>query len=267
MNKTVFHLEGMDCAAEEQLVRMRLEGRPGIRRLAFDLAERRLIVFHDGAADVVRTAVDTLGLGAQEVERASDVDEEALLLGSADTSERRPLWIVFGINAALFIGEVVAGLLVGSMGLIADSLDMLADAVVYGLSLAAVGASVARKNRVARQSGYFQLALAVFGLAEVARRFVSPTELPEPVTMIAVSLVALAGNVAGLRLISQARGAGAHVEASRIFTSNDVKVNLLVIAAGTAVALTASKVPDLVAGALIFVIVANGARRILALSK
>jgi Co/Zn/Cd efflux system component len=34
------------------------------------------------------------------------------------------------------------------MGLVADSLDMLADAFVYGLSLFAVGAAVSRKKRV-----------------------------------------------------------------------------------------------------------------------
>ena len=77
----------------------------------------------------------------------------------------------------------------------------------------------------------------------------------------------LAGNVAALRILLTARSLEAHMEASRIFTSNDVKVNLLVVAAGALVWATASKVPDLVAGALIFLIVANGARRILALSR
>ena len=121
--------------------------------------------------------------------------------------------------------------------------------------------------RAARLSGYSQIALAAFGLVEVVRRFVLPAEVPDPVTMVVVSLVALAGNVAALRVLTRARSREAHMEASRIFTSNDVKVNLLVIAAGAAVALTASKVPDLVAGALIFAIVANGARRILALGR
>ena len=36
------------------------------------------------------------------------------------------------INAAMFVVEVVAGIFAESTGLIADSLDMLADAVVYG---------------------------------------------------------------------------------------------------------------------------------------
>ncbi len=47
------------------------------------------------------------------------------------------------------------------MGLVADSLDMLADSFVYGLSLWAVGSTVLRKKKVARRSGYFQLSLAL----------------------------------------------------------------------------------------------------------
>jgi len=268
MNRTTFHVEKLDCAAEEHLVRMRLEGEPGIERLAFDLATRHITVVHTGSPAPIRAALDELQLGAREVETALlDADGDDAVEAPDTAEERRALWVVFGINGALFVGEVVAGLLAGSMGLVADSFDMLADALVYGLSLAAVGAVASRKTRVARLSGYLQLTLAVVGLAEVVRRFVAPAAVPEPVTMIVVSLVALAGNVAALRVLARARSREAHMEASRIFTSNDVKVNVLVIAAGVAVALTASKWPDLVAGGLIFLIVANGARRILALSR
>jgi len=59
----------------------------------------------------------------------------------------------------------------------------------------------------------------------------------------------------------------AHIEASWIFTSNDVKVNLLVIVAALLVWWSSSSVPDLIVGGLIFLIVASGARRILALAR
>lgn len=263
MTRTTFHVEKMDCAAEEHLVRMRLEGEPGVERLSFDLATRLVTVVHSGDVAPVRAAFDGLGLGSREVAPAADVDDEEPHPGD----ERRALWTVFAINGALFVGEAAAGLFVGSMGLVADSLDMLADALVYALSLSVVGAVASRKVRVARLSGYLQFALAAFGLVEVVRRFVSPAEAPEPVTMVVVSLVALVGNVAALRVLTRERSREAHMEASRIFTSNDVKVNLLVVAAGAAVYLTASSVPDLLAGGFIFLIVANGARRILALSR
>ena len=74
-------------------------------------------------------------------------------------------------------GREVAGPILGNVG--ADGqfynfvVQPLVDegGLVYGLSLAAVGAAAAWKVRVARLSGYFQLALAAFGLAEVLRRF------------------------------------------------------------------------------------------------
>jgi Co/Zn/Cd efflux system component len=53
-----------------------------------------------------------------------------------------------------------------SLGLLADALDMGADAGVYALSLASVGTAAARKKRLARTGGFVQL-----GLVEVIRRF------------------------------------------------------------------------------------------------
>ena len=90
--------------------------------------------------------------------------------------------------------------------------------------------------------------------------------VPDVTTMIVVAALALVGNVATLVILSRARRGEAHVEASWIFTSNDIKVNGLVIASGLLVWATASRIPDLLAGALIFLIVARGARQILALS-
>ncbi len=153
------------------------------------------------------------------------------------------------------------------MGLVADSLDMLADAFVYALSLAAVGGSLVRKRRLAAWSGYLQGGLALLGLAEVVRRFVAPMGAPDVGSMIVVSLVALAANVATLLILRRTKRGEAHIEASWIFTSNDIKVNALVILAGLLVWWSSSQVPDLIAGGLIFLIVANGTRRILALSK
>ena len=267
MNQTTYHVEKMDCAAEERLVRMRLEDADGVRRLAFDLPARRLDVVHTGDRAPITEALAGLGLGAREVGHGpADPDG----LGAEAADERGPLWIALAINAAFFVGELTAGLVSGSMGLVADSLDMLADALVYALSLLAVGGTVLRKKRLARWSGYLQASLAVFGLVEVVRRFVTAEAPPDVPTMIVVAALALVGNVATLLVLRKARGEGeaeAHVEASWIFTSNDIKVNGLVIASALVVWATASPIPDLVAGALIFVVVANGARRILALSR
>jgi Co/Zn/Cd efflux system component len=153
------------------------------------------------------------------------------------------------------------------MGLVADSLDMLADALVYGLSLWAVGSTVTRKKKVAKLSGYFQLALALLGLSEVIRRFISFEEVPDFQTMIIVSVLALIANSVCLYLLQKSRSNEAHMKATMIFTSNDIIINTGVIAAGVLVLLTQSKYPDLIIGAIVFLIVVRGAFRILKLGK
>lgn len=263
MNRTTFHVEEMDCSSEEQMIRMRLEDADGVRRLEFDLARRRLDVFHEGSPETIGDLLSPLNLGARQVEHREDVDVPD---DEDDSGNRGPLMWALGINFTFFVGELTAGLISGSMGLVADSLDMLADSFVYGLSLAAVGGSLVRKRRLAKWSGYLQLGLALLGLGEVVRRFVAGGGPPEVGPMVVVSLVALAGNVATLLLLRRTKRGEAHIEASWIFTSNDIKVNVLVIVAGLLVWWTSSQVPDLLAGGLIFLIVANGARRILGLA-
>ena len=266
LQRTTYHVEKMDCAAEEHLVRMRLDGVDGVYRLTFDLPARRLDVTHTGDGAAVTAALDGLGLGARHVATEA-LDGAPPEVEPDATEERRPLLFALAINAAFFAGELTAGLLSGSMGLVADSLDMLADALVYALSLAAVGGTVAHKKRLARSSGYLQFSLAVFGLVEVVRRFVMGEGVPDVATMVVVAALALVGNGATLLILRGARRGEAHVEASWIFTSNDIKVNALVIVSALVVWATASRVPDLLAGAFIFLIVARGARQILALSR
>lgn len=264
MKQTTFHIQDMDCSSEEQMIRMRLEDHEGVRTLTFDLAAQHLEVFHEGTSDEILDLLRPLHLGARILESRADVEAPAL---EDEDTNRRPLMWALGINLTLFFGEFGAGLMAGSMGLVADSLDMLADALVYALSLAAVGGSLARKRRLAASSGYLQAGLALLGLMEVVRRFVTLAQAPEVWPMIVVSLVALGANVATLMVLRGTTRGEAHIEASWIFTSNDIKINVLVIIAGLLVWWSASQVPDLIVGGLIFLIVANGARRILALSK
>ncbi|MCB1417238.1 MAG: cation transporter, partial [Nitratireductor sp.] len=62
---------------------------------------------------------------------------------------KRRLWAVIAINAAMFIVEMTAGQLSRSQALQADALDFLADSLTYGISLAAIGASLRTRATVA----------------------------------------------------------------------------------------------------------------------
>lgn len=112
-----------------------------------------------------------------------------------------------------------------------------------------------------------QLILAVLGFIEVIRRFISTETVPAFQTMIIISILALIGNGLCLYLLQKSKSKEAHMQSSMIFTSNDVIVNLGVIVAGGLVYLTKSKYPDLIIGPIVFYIVAQGAFKILKLSK
>lgn len=263
MLKSTFFVAKMNCASEEQLVRMRLH-RADVQSLSFDLAQRRVEVVHSGDGGSIASELAALDLGASLID---STPAEAADSSGNPQAERRLLWQVLLINLAFFVLEIVAGYFARSMGLLADSLDMLADSLVYGLSLHVVGRTARHKGRVAAVSGVLQLLLALLGLAETMRRFSSPQEAPNFWAMIGISLLALAGNASCLYLLQRSRSRDAHMQASMIFTSNDVIANIGVILAGALVLITASKWPDLIAGVAIFMLVGRGAVRILRLSR
>lgn len=264
MKKSVFNIAKMDCPSEEQLVRMKLDGITEIKELQFDIPNRKVSIFHEGNPEFIDKAIKELNLDSKLLSTDDTLDA----IPEIDSSnEKRLLWIVLIINFSLFVLEVITGFISNSMGLIADSLDMLADAIVYGLSLFAIGRLATTKKQVAKVSGYFQLGLALFGIAEVIRRFMGYEDVPAFQTMIFISLFALAGNAASLYMLQKSKSDEAHMQASVIFTSNDVLANIGVIIAGVAVYLTGSKIPDLVVGSIVFLLVAKGAFRILKLSK
>lgn len=176
--------------------------------------------------------------------------------------ERRTLRVLLAINAAMFVVEAGAGLVGRSTALLADSLDMFADATVYGVSLWAVGRAAAKKVSAARLSGVLQVLLALFVLAETLRRAFAGGE-PLSSLMVAVGLVALVANAACLRLLWRHRDGEVHMRASFIFSANDVVANLAVVLAGLVVWLTGSALPDLVTGLGIAALVLRGGVRIL----
>jgi len=264
MNKTTYKIPKMDCASEEQMIRMKLEGLASISSLSFDIPMRKLEVVHSGSQDDIFNALDSLKFDTQLIDTAAfDTFEQK----NHHSTERTLLYQVLAINAFFFLLELTTGIIAQSMGLVADSLDMLADSIVYGLSLFAVGSTMHRKKWVATISGYFQLSLAVLGFVEVLRRFIGIEEVPSFQIMIGISALALIGNAASLYLLQKSKSNEVHMQASMIFTSNDVIVNIGVISAGVFVLLTNSNYPDLIVGIVIFGIVARGALRILRLGK
>lgn len=267
MNKSVFRISKMDCPSEERLIRMALDGKIETKSLDFDLRQRSLTAVHAEAPQAVLSILEPLNLGAelQESKVLSEV-EELLVSPSTDADELAVLKKVFTINAVMFVVGFIGGWLAQSMGLLADSLDMFADATVFGLSIYAVGRSLHHKQKAARTSGYLQMTLALFAFVEVLRRTFMGSE-PEGSFMMALAAIALVANAICMYLLSAHRRGAVHMRASWIFLSNDVIANLGVIIAGGLTYLTSSRIPDLVVGVIIAFVVLRGAINIIKMSS
>lgn len=253
----------MDCPSEENLIRVKLKDIDSILNLDFDLSNRKLTVIHTDHLEKIENALEELNLGSHRI----GIETADQFEFSQESSQRKLLWVVLAINFLFFLLEMITGLISNSMGLVADSIDMLADAFVYGISLLAVGTAISSQKRVAKLAGYFQLILAVLGFGEVLRRFFGIESMPDFSLMIGISFLALVGNATSLYLLQKSKSKAAHMQASLIFTSNDVIINMGVILAGGLVYWLKSGLPDLVIGSIVFILVIRGAFRILKLAK
>lgn len=265
-----FVVAKLDCPSEERLIRMALEGLEQEVALEFDTTNHRLKVFHTNNLEAIQSRIESLGLGSKLESTLSighsDLSEAMVSSNTTNLKEGVILKWLLAINAAMFVVELSVGWLAQSTGLIADSLDMFADAAVYGVALYAVGHSNQRKLQAAHFSGWLQVVLALGALSEVLRRFIFGSE-PASILMMIFGLVALVANVTCLMLIAKSKDDGAHMKASWIFSANDVIANVGVFLAGVLVAVTGLRYPDLVIGLIIAIIVFIGAQRILKLKS
>jgi copper chaperone CopZ len=130
VEKTVFYVKDMDCPAEEQMIHMKLADVKAVKSLAFDLKGRNLTVYHAGGLELIKTAVAALHFGENLLETGA---YNGTVPSENDRTDKKLLWTVLAINFSVFELEIVFGLIAHSMGLVADSLDELVDAFVYGL--------------------------------------------------------------------------------------------------------------------------------------
>lgn len=162
-------------------------------------------------------------------------------------TEQKILMIALLLNALMFVIGLIAGVLAQSTALIADSLDMLADASAYALGLWAVGRAIHFKITIARLSGGLLLFLGVGVLFEVGRRMWLGST-PDSSIMIGIAFLSLVVNSIVLILLRKFRKGEVHLRATWIFTRADVIANLGVILSGILVMLTKSRYPDLIVG-------------------
>lgn len=266
VHQTTFIVPAMDCPSEEQMIRMAL-GSLSIYSMDFDIPNRKIVICHREEPNTVLDKLVPLGFGAK-IDSSYLLDDsqvESTHPGtSKDGEERKVLMWLLVLNGLMFFIEIIAGWLAQSAGLIADALDMFADAAVYGVALYAVGKVAVHKLTAAKLAGIIELFLALGALWRSGYQIYIGAQ-PEANAMIWISVLALAVNVICLFLVSKRKNDGVHMRASYIFSANDVLANLGVIVAGILVTWFASPIPDWIIGLLIGLLVLSGAIRILRL--
>lgn len=159
---------------------------------------------------------------------------ECLQHTATSERERKTLRIALFLNGVMFIVGMSAGWWAQSTGLMADALDMLADASAYAIGLLAVTRGASFKVYAARWSGMILLLLGVGILAEVAWKWLHGSE-PQGILMMAFSLLSLVVNVTVLLMLAPFRQGEVHLRATWIFTKVDVIANVGVFATGALV--------------------------------
>jgi cation diffusion facilitator family transporter len=174
-------------------------------------------------------------------------DNAASEINKLQARQSKTLKAVLGINLGMFLVEFVAGLMAASTVLIADSLDMLGDALAYGISLFVVSRHDGWKAVSALIKGGIMALFGLFVLGQAAYKLLHPMT-PQFETIGLVGLLALAANAACLWLLWRHRAEDVNMRSVWLCSRNDIIANVSVLLAALGVWLSSSQWPDLLVG-------------------
>lgn len=163
---------------------------------------------------------------------------------------RRVLTIVLWINLAMFLVEFSAGIWADSSALLADSLDMFGDAIVYGFSLYVLARSASWKAGAALTKGIIQALFGLGVLIEAAGKVLLGSA-PLPFWMAFIGGIALLANLLCYRLLTRHRDHDLNMRSVWLCSRNDLFANSGVLVAAALVAVVDAPWPDIVVGLLI----------------
>jgi cation diffusion facilitator family transporter len=175
----------------------------------------------------------------------------------------RVLWIVLGINALMFVVEGWAGVLAHSTSLLADALDMLGDAMVYGFSLFVLARSVRWQAGAALAKGGFMFVFGVAVMGEALYKVAHPI-VPNFEAMGIVGGVALLANLCCFLLLYRHRGDNLNMSSTWLCSRNDLIANVGVLVAAGCTYIYASRWPDILVGATIASLFLSSALHVIA---
>jgi Co/Zn/Cd efflux system component len=179
-----------------------------------------------------------------------------------DDRYRRVLWAALGINGTMFLIEIVAGLMAGSVSLQADALDFLGDVANYGISLFVIGMALRYRAQAALIKG---ATMGLFGLWVIGAVVwhVFYRILPHAVTMGEVGFAALAANTAVFGLLWAYRKGDSNMRSVWLCSRNDVIGNLAVLLAAVGVFGTGTGWPDVIVAGIMAGLGVQGATQVI----
>ena len=189
-------------------------------------------------------------------------EDKSCEISTMRASHGRVLWIVLAINALVFLVEGYAGLIARWTALLADALDMLGDALVYGFSLFVLARSARWQAGAALAKGSFMLAFGLGVLGEALYKAFHPV-LPNSGTMGVIGGVALAANLVCFLLLFQHRSDNLNMSSTWLCSRNDLIANVGVLLAAGACYVFASRWPDIIVGCIIAVLFLKSAFNVL----
>jgi cation diffusion facilitator family transporter len=157
--------------------------------------------------------------------------------------QRRVLYTVLWINAAMFLIEGAAGVVAHSTALMADSLDMLGDALVYGFSLFVLMRSARWQAGAALAKGVFMMTFGLAVLGEAAYKVIHPL-MPGVETMGIVGGLALAANLVCFLMLYRHRADNLNMKSTWLCSRNDLIANIGVLCAAGGAYVFSSQAPD-----------------------
>jgi Co/Zn/Cd efflux system component len=175
---------------------------------------------------------------------------------------RRTVLVVAALNLAYFFVESGVALAIGSVSLLADSVDFLEDTAVNLLIFVALGWSALAQARAGKAMSLVILLPALAAAWQAFSKFGDPVA-PDPMALTLTAGGAVVVNsVAALLLTRVRHHAGSMSHAAWLAARNDVLVNVAIIAMGLVTFATGSGWPDIVLGLVIVVLNVTAAREV-----
>ena len=187
---------------------------------------------------------------------------EAIAELGRKADQRRVLVAVMVINFAMFAAELTGGIVARSSALMADSVDMFGDAVVYALSLYAIDRGARWEAGAAILKGAIIFVFGVGVILEIASKIAYGVP-PSSTLMLVFGALALAANLTCLSLLWRFRKLNVNMSSTFECSRNDVISNVGVLMAAGLVATTGSFWPDIAVGGFIAVLFLRSAWRVL----